>query len=240
MGFFDDLMGKSSAKAATQLGQRNASQINSGYDSANAAAKTGYDTSTGRLSPYEQQGQKGFGAYNDALGINGDAARQSQFQTFESDPFMQYARQDSGNQVNALFRKYGAQGMANSGASGLAVSRAAGERAQGDVNNWLNRLQGLGNQGFQAAGALAGNDNAYYGGMADRAVGRSNALVGNDTQATMASNNARMSGINNLLSIGGGLLGAGARMYSGGGVGGGQSSAARNMVGNDLGGTYYR
>jgi len=226
MSFFSDLLGKSSAKAATQLGQRNASQINSGYDSANTYAGQGYEASTNRLSPYEQQGQKGFGAYNDALGINGDAARQQQFQTFQSDPFMQYARQNSGNEVNALFRKYGAQGMANSGASGLAVSRAAGERAQGDVNNWMNRLQGLGGQGFQAAGALAGNDQQYYGGMADRAVGRSNALVGNDTNATMAANNARQGGINNLLSIFGTISGAAARAASGSGGGGGGKPGA--------------
>lgn len=217
MGFFSSLLGKDSARAAEQLGQRNASQINSGYSSANEFARTGYDTSQGRFEPYAQQGQRGYQAYGDALGLNGGDAQQRQFQSFESSPFLKYAQQGSGNALNSIFKRYGAQGMANSGASGLAVSRAAGERAQGDVNNYLQMLQGAGQQGLGIAGTQAGLDQSYYGGMADREIGRTNALVGNDTNATMAASNARQSGVNNLLNIFGNVAGMGARAYFGGG-----------------------
>lgn len=211
MGFFGDLMGKTSANEARRLGQRNEGQINSGYDRADGYATEGYGAAQDRLAPFAGAGQRGFQAYGDAIGINGDDARRQAFGNFQSDPFTQYARQNSGNEVNALFKRYGAQGMANSGASGLAVSRAAGERATGDVNNWLNRLQGVGQQGLQIAGTQAGLDTSHFGGMADRAVGRSQALVSNDTQATQAANNAKMSGVNNLLS---GLGTLGGSMFS--------------------------
>lgn len=228
MGFFNDLLGKSSARAATQLGERNAGRINEGYGAADTASRTGYDTAQNRLIPYAQGGQRGYETYSNALGLNGEPARQQAFQSFQSDPFLAYARQNSGNEVNNIFRRYNAQGMGNSGASMLAVSRAAGERAQNDVNTWMNRMMQMGQQGQGIAGQQAGLDTNYYGGVADRAVGRATALSNNDTQATMAANNARMAGVNNLLN-GMGTLGGmafrafapGGGMMMGGGGGGG-------------------
>lgn len=215
MGFFSDLMGKSSAARAQQLGQRNEARINEGYASADTASRTGYDTAQNRLMPYAQAGQRGYEIYANALGLNGDDARRSAFSSFEADPFLGFARQNSGNEINNIFRRYNAQGMGNSGASMLAVSRAAGERAQGDVQNWMNRMMQFGQQGLGVAGQQAGLDTGYYGGVADRAVGRATALSDNDAQATMAANNAQMSGVNNLLNIGGTIAGLGTRAYIG-------------------------
>jgi hypothetical protein len=220
-------MGKSSARAATQLGERNAGRINSGYDTADSSSLTGYNTAQNRLMPYAQGGQRGYDTYTNALGLNGEPARQQAFQSFESDPFLAYARQNSGNEVNNIFRRYNAQGIGNSGASMLAVSRAAGERAQGDVNSWLNRMMQMGQQGQGIAGQQAGLDTNYYGGVADRAVGRVNALNQNDAQATMAANNARMAGVNNLLS---GLGTLGGTVFSAFAPGAGGMSAAGNMA----------
>jgi hypothetical protein len=216
MSFFGSLLGKDSAKAAQQLGQRNAGEINAGYGQADQYAGQGYGASQARYEPYAEQGQRGNQAYGNAIGLNGQEAQQGAYQQFQEDPFLAYARQNSGNEYNAIFKRYGAQGMANSGASGLAVSRAAGERANSDVNNWMNRLQGLGQQGAQIASRQAGLDQSYYGGMSDRAVGRSNALVGNDTNSTMAANNARQAGVNNLLNIFGTIVSGASRMATGG------------------------
>lgn len=106
--------------------------------------------------------------------------------------------------------------MGNSGASMLAVQRTAAENAGNNVNNWLARLQGVGQQGVGITGQMIGLDQSYYGGTADRAIGKSNALVSNDTNATIAANNARMSGTNNLLSTIGNIGGTAARAYMGG------------------------
>ena len=225
MGFFSTLLGKDSANAATQLGQRNEGRLNSGYAEANNYAKTGYDTSMARFQPFAEQGQRGFNAYNDAIGANGGDARQRQFQNFESDPFLAYANQNNGTALNAMFGKYNARGMGNSGASRLAVQRVAGEQAQGNVNNWLGRLQGAGQQGLQIAGQQVGLDQGYYGGMGDRAIGRVNALNNNDTLATQAANNARMAGMNNLLS---GIGSIGGMAISG--FAPGASGVSRRMV----------
>jgi hypothetical protein len=216
MSFFGSLLGKDSAKAATQLGQRNSEEINAGYGQADQYAGQGYAASQARFQPYAEQGQRGNEAYGNAIGLNGQQAQQGAYQQFQNDPFLAYARQNSGNEINSIFKRYGAQGMANSGAAGLAVSRAAGERATSDVNSWMNRLMGAGQQGVQIAGQQAGIDQNYYGGMSDRAVGRSNALVGNDTNATMAANNARQAGVNNLLNIFGTISGAASRVATGG------------------------
>lgn len=219
MAFFDSLLGKDSAKAVQQLVQRNAGEINAGYGQADQYAGEGYGSSQARFQPYAEQGLRGNQAFGNAIGLNGQEAQQGAYRQFQQDPFLAYARQNSGNEYNAIFKRYGAQGMANSGASGLAVSRAAGERATGDVNNWINRLQGVGQQGAQFANQQAQLDQNYYGGMSNRAVNRSNALVGNDTNATMAANNARQSGVNNLLNVFGTVAGAGARYMTGGATG---------------------
>lgn len=215
MSIFSSLLGKDSARAAQQLGQRNAAQIAEGYGQADNYANTGYTTAQNRLAPFAQAGQRGYGMYSDALGVNGDEARAGAFRSFQSDPFLDYARQNSGNAINSIFKRYNAQGQGNSGAAMLAISRAAGERAQGDVNSWLNRMGQFGEQGLGIAGQQAGLDQSYYGGMADRAIGRSTALTNNDVQATMAANNARQAGINNLLGIFGTAAGAGTRMFMG-------------------------
>lgn len=204
MGFLSDLTGKTSAKAATALGARNTAEINAGYTDANKLGWLGHQSEQNRLMPYAQQGQAGFTRYGDALGVNGRPAQQSAFDDFQSSPFLAYARQNSGNEINNIFKRYNAGGMGNSGASMLAVSRAAGERAQGDVNDYYNRMMGLGNVGLNVAGQQVQSDRFAYGGAADRALGRMQALTGNDTQATMAANNARMAGVNNVLKIAGG------------------------------------
>lgn len=214
MGFFDDLLGKSSARAAAQLGQRNAAQINSGYDDADRHSRTGYDQSMGFLNPFAQSGRAGQTAYENTLGLNGQQARQQQFQTgYIDDPALAYRDGQTGAQINSLLRKYnaGPSGV-NSGAAALGSARIRAENFNNDWGGYQNRLQGLGQQGLQVAGQQAGLTTGYYDGAGQRAIGRSTALVGNDTQATMAANNARMSGVNNLLS---GLGSLGGAVFSG-------------------------
>ena len=86
MSFFSSLLGKDSAKAAQQLGQRNAGQINQGYEQAGQAAKTGYDQSMGYINPYAQSGQRGQSAYENTLGLHGQQAAQDNLQAM-SQPF---------------------------------------------------------------------------------------------------------------------------------------------------------
>lgn len=199
---YNDLSGRTSANSSTNLGVRNAGQINSGYDRADSEARTGYDTSMGFYQPYADSGRRGQTAYENTLGLNGQEARQKQFtEGYTNDPALAYRNQNNQNQMNSMFRKYNAGGQGvNSGAAMLGAGRLATEQFNNDWGGYQNRLMGMGQQGLQVAGQQAGLTTGYYGGNADRAIGRSTALTSNDTQATQAANNARMAGVNNLLT----------------------------------------
>lgn len=226
MGFFSDLTGKTSANAANALAGRNADQLRSSYGNANNYATTGYDKSMGFYSPYAESGNAANTAYSNALGLNGQAAREKQFnEGYVNDPAGTYRTNATQTAMTNLLRKYNAGGSGvNSGAAMYGVGRLNMERFDRDWGDYLNRLQGMQGQGLQVAGQQAGLTSGYYGGMADRAIGLGNALVSNDTNATMAANNARQQGVNNLLAGAGTIIGAGTRFATGGGFSGGRGT----------------
>lgn len=229
MSFFSDLLGRSSARAATQLGERSMGRTREGFDAADTAARTGYDTATGRLQPFAQTAGRGFNLLADSYGVSGDDARNAAFRNFSNDPFTANSNQLTQNQLMNIMRTSASRGMGNSGATQLAMSRAGMEANDRRVADWRGGLGQFGNQAIPLAGTMAGMDQAYYGGVGDRAVGRANALNQTDANATMAATNARMAGVNNLLSgigsIGGMAIqgfapGAGSFMRMGGQRGG--------------------
>jgi len=226
MGFFSQLLGRDSANAANQLGQRSMGRINDGYDSANQYARQGYDTSIGRFQPFADTANRGYNLLADSYGLNGDAARQRSFQSYSSDPFNQHSGDVTGRMMQNMQRTAASRGMGNAGATQLALSRAGIEAQDRRIADWRQGLSGYGNQAVGIAGTMAGLDQGYYGGMADRAVGRANALNGIDANSTMAANNARMAGMNNLLS---GLGALGGSVFSAFAPGASGMSAAGNF-----------
>ena len=186
-------------------------RINQSYDAANAAygtantnAKgyldTGYDTAKGYIDPIIQSGQAGGKLYQDTLGINGDAARTAAQGNYLNDKILQSQLDQNLKQSG---RVANAGGNFNSGAAALAANRVMLD----NYGNWQNRLQGEEGRGDQAAGMganLATNNAAqqaareegYGSAMAGSAIGRGAALSANDN-----------TGINNLIKIGGTVLG---------------------------------
>jgi hypothetical protein len=242
MGFFSDLMGKTSANAATALGQRNMGRINQGYDDAGRQRTTQYGTATGRLEPMFGQAQRGGNLLADTYGINGDDARQRSFETYSSDPFNAQSGQITNNLLSNIMRTNASRGMGNSGASQLAMSRAGLESQDRRIADWRQGLSGFGNQAAGLGTALAGLDTGYGDAMAGDAIGRSNALNSTDANATMAANNARMSGVNNLMSGIGFLGGQAISAFAPGGMGksmfGGGASTGSQWVNPDTGGSW--
>jgi hypothetical protein len=200
MSFFSDLLGRSSARAATQAGERSMARTNEGYATADTAARTGYDTATGRLQPFAQTAGRGYNLLADSYGVNGADARQRSFETYASDPFNAHSGAVTQNQLMNVMRTAASRGMGNSGATQLAMSRAGLEAQDRRIGDWRQGLGQFGNQAIPLAGTMAGMDQSYYGGVGDRAMGRANALNQTDINATMAANNARMAGVNNLLA----------------------------------------
>jgi hypothetical protein len=239
MSFFSDLLGRSSARAATQAGERAMGRTREGFDTADTAARTGYDTATGRLQPFAQTAGRGYNLLADSYGVNGADARNQAFQTYASDPFNQHSGQVTQNQLMGIMRTAASRGMGNSGATQLAMSRAGLEAQDRRVGDWRQGLGQFGNQAIPLAGTMAGMDQSYYGGVGDRAMGRANALNQTDINATMAANNARMAGVNNLFKAVGGVaqmaFGMPPTAFGGGGGQSGGTSPGGVPVGGQWG-----
>ena len=236
MSLFSNLSGGRSRDDATAGHKAYRDNINAYAGRARNALATGRDSAVARLDPYAEFGQSGLDAnalYSNALGINGADARQDAFGTFESDPFLEYANQNTGNALRDVFRRYNAGGMGNSGANQLAVGRVAGEFARNDINNWMNRLQGHGSEatrlGYGAAGQQAGYDERYGNVLADLETSVGSAIGSSHLNNALYNAGTRSAGVNNLMRFGDlAVRAASAAMGvpSGGGSSGAQHSGA--------------
>ena len=159
MSFFSDMF---SASGANRRQQQQSDQLQRQLDQSRGVQRNdltaGRDRALGMVNPYIQSGQRGQTAYEDTLGLNGAPARQRAFQTgYLDDPALAYRNQNNQLQMNQLYRKYNAGGQGiNSGAATLGAGRLATEQFNNDWGGYQNRLQGLGQQGQQAAQFGAG------------------------------------------------------------------------------------
>jgi len=219
VGFFGSFFGDDQRDDLAKAKQQSDAALKSGYDNANGYYGQAYDL----YSPYAKSGQQASTMYNNALGVNGQGAQQSFMDNYKSaDPFR---AENEDYATNSLLRGYRAQGMVDSGASRLAAARASLQRGSQDYNQYLDRLNGAGSQGYQATNAQAG----IRGGQADMAYGYGSQSAGNAINYGNAQAASRSTGINNLI----GLVGAGAKAYSawpssgGSGSGGWQTTVTR-------------
>lgn len=219
MGFFGDLFGgKSGIKASNDAA--------AAQQAANARARgditTGYSAAQGRIDPYAQAGQRGYDAYNDAIGVNGAQGYGRAYQNFQADPFRQGREAQTNLLTQNMFRRYNGQGMGNSGSSGAAVARVGAERYDQDVADYRNRLAVFGNTAIDLAKTQAGLDTGQ-----GQALSGNSQNVGNiEASRLMNGYQARQQGMNNLLS-GLGFLGGAA--ITGFAPGAGGTSAFGNM-----------
>lgn len=147
--------------------------------------KQNYNTASGNLSPFIQNGQGASNLLASAYGTNGNAPLGANtLAAFQSSPDYQFAL------------KGGSDALDNSAASkGGLISgnqiRAQTDYGQGlatqNLQNYFTRLSGMAGQGIQAGGAL-GQIGASVGGQ----VGASANNIGN---STMAAGTADASGI---------------------------------------------
>ena len=202
MGLFDSFTGKSQRR-----------DIGYGNEMYNAHLRKGLQqgrrnlgNALARFDPYAEFGQEGIDAYRgygDAIGARGEDARAAAFETFESDPFRDFANQETENALRDSFRRYNAAGMADSGANRLATGRVAGQFARQDINDYFNRLRGYGADatriGMGAAGSQAGIDQS----LADLETSTHSALGNQGINYGNALASSRNIGINNLMGLAG-------------------------------------
>lgn len=163
------------------------------------AGRAAYTSATDRLDPYSQTGMAGNAMYADAIGLNGRPAQQGVVDNFMADPF----RAENERLANEnLARQFGSRGMGGSGAFALAAARGNLERGSADWNNWLNRIQGVGTQGLQAAGAQSTLD----AGLGNAEFGLGTTRAGNEINFGNAMAASRNVGINNIMGLAGTVM----------------------------------
>ncbi len=163
---------------------------------AHAQASPYYEQASKVYDPFIQTGEQANTAYSNALGLNGADAAGNAWNSYYSNPGFRAAT-DQG--LKNIEQKYNAGGLANSGASRIG---AADYVLNGAYGNYLNRLQGQGQQGLTAAG---GKGNALRA-QGDFTYGYGTDLANND----IAAGNAKSIFGNNVAGlIGTGLTGLG-------------------------------
>lgn len=201
MSLWGAFTGSDARRYATDAYNRNSREMQTGYQNSLGYQNQGYQSAVNRLAPYEAAGRQGQTAYSNMLGLNGADAQRGARAGYEGwNPFL-------GNDLSmadkAISRRSASMGMMDSGLNALARNRAGIEMGSRDFYNYNDRLQGMGQQGFQAANMLAGYDQ----GNAQNLIGIENALrngnVQNSTQFGNAQSAANQGFLNNVLGIAG-------------------------------------
>lgn len=180
-------MGGSARKDLRRSKAASDAALKEGYTGANANLNQAYDLYT----PYAESGQQGSSLYNQAIGIGTPEQRTAAQGIYLNDP-MQQAQ--LGQSSNALLRNLNARG-AGPGVQALGASRVSAE----NYGNWLNRLQGVGQQGLAATGAQAG----VRGSQAELNYGYGATRAGQETSFGNAMGASRNILTNNLLNAAG-------------------------------------
>jgi hypothetical protein len=151
------------------------------------------------LTPYQNRGDAAYRQYTDALGVNGQDAQQSYWNTYQADPQRGY---DEDRAVDAAQRRASSMGLGNSGFAAKARHRVGMEAGRSYTMDRLNRLQGLGAQGLGVANQLSNIDMNTGQQLANLYTGRGNAEAGSLIGQAGTGNTA----FNNGLAIGGTLI----------------------------------
>jgi hypothetical protein len=153
-------------------------QLNDGRNRANSYL----DAARGYFDPYQQQGLAAQNMYSNALGLNGADGNAQAHSAFQTTPGYEF---QLGEATRAGMRQAAATGRLDGGGTLAALTTLGSGLANQEYGNYLNRLQGQGQMGFNAAQAIGGNlgqaANLQYQqgqGQAQIAQNRGQALAG--------------------------------------------------------------
>lgn len=141
-----------------------------------------YGQAADLYNPYVQQGGQASTLYGNALGLGGPSGNTAAQGAFQAGPGYQFAV-DQGLEA----AKRGAGGVQSGNLLDELLKRGQGYANQ-EYGGWLNRLQGLGQQGLQATGAQAGVRQGQ-GGL-EQQLGQNLGQYGYQTQTGIGNANA--------------------------------------------------
>jgi len=198
---FGSFTGANQKKYADQAYQQSSAALQGGYDQGREQMERYNTQARGYLQPYAQQGGQANQRYGTYLGLNGaDAQRGALAEYAGQDPFRQHNEDMA---TRAMSRRYNQMGMLDSGNSRLAMSRAMLDRGSQDYEAYLNRLAGMGQQGYGASSAMAGMDSSLGNNLGQMRMGLGQAQAGNAIQYNNARSAADSILPNNLIKLGG-------------------------------------
>lgn len=141
----NDLIGQGEAKSVGAIG--------TGTKSAISSLQNSYNDAIGYYSPYATTGANAFNQYADATGVNGQTGYDRAVGNFHASPGYQYQVDQASDQVA---RQASALGTLGSGNTMAAISDRAQNLADQDYGSYLDRLNGIGQMGYNATGQQAG------------------------------------------------------------------------------------
>jgi hypothetical protein len=197
MGLFDFFSGDSERDAAAAKEaaiRRGYSDLSTLFGQGRDALTANSSKAAGYYQPLYDTAMRGYGAYGDALGINGADGSARARAAFANNPGYESQLQAG---LDAIDRGAAARGTLSSGGTRAAELKYGNDLASQGWSNYLNALGGYGNQALGAAGGLggiytglgSGLDASYQGqgqGAYKAAVGVGDAQA----QAAMADYNA--------------------------------------------------
>jgi len=218
MSFFGSFFGSDQRKDLKRGYADSKDMLQKGYDQGRGDIEGYYKKGQGYLDPYMEAGGKTNALLANYLGVNGVDAQRQAMADFQQDPGYQA---QFGAGVNALDRSATARGGLYSGAAMKGVNEFGQQFQRQAFNDRINALSGFNQQGQQAAGAAAGLASQTGGQLGNMAFGYGQQQASNRINYANGMAQARGIGVNNLMGLGGMLIGglnAGANVKKAGGL----------------------
>jgi hypothetical protein len=155
--------GSSANNALNQGYQQQRRDLQSGFDEGRGYGERYLSQANEYMQPYATQGRQASDLYGNLNGVNGADAARTAWQGFQAPPGFQEASDYGARQTQNSAAARGS--MYNGNTLSALYNQASGAR-YGAQNDWLQRLNGIGQQGYAASS-----------GMADRTSGFGNALM---------------------------------------------------------------
>jgi hypothetical protein len=222
MGFLDDLLGKSAARASEAAAQDTYRK----QQAASGELKTYADSVPGQFNqiaqgynPYTQAGGSALQQLMAGLGLGGQGGQAAFTDAYRSLPGYQSGLETG---TTAAQRALNAGNMGQSGRALKSLYRFGSDYEDQRSGDYMNRLAGVSGQGLQATGAQAGLQGqglTTQAGLRQSAFGGDMNSAGTIGQGMVAGAQAKQNALGNLMSTGAYLGGAFLGGPSGGSLG---------------------
>lgn len=216
MGLWDAFMGKSQREDISQANDLAQQRIVGGLTDYTNTSKEYLGKSLEFLQPGVESGNQTLKLLGDILGLNGQGAQASYFNSFQNDPgFM--ASQNAG--IEAADRSAAARGLSRSGGQQRSLFDFGQRNMQSAFDSRVGSLFNLLGHGQNAAGTSAALTHNTGTGIADAQFGTGQLLANNATNFGNAMAQSRSIPINNILGLfqaAAGAVGGAAKMGAAG------------------------